>query len=811
MNPVSLMANAEKLSIAQLQQAVKNGTIPAYIGIPMMQEKMKQAKQAQPAQAPTEPPIAQQVMAEASGIDQMPSNLPTQSMNDGGIVSFADGGDAEDFDQEEYEDQRDEAEYAQAIEDSLNAAEQEGGRLASPANTRSAGASVNTPFAGVSENINKTPNVEGGIRSVVNDAANRYGLPPELLQRISGSESGHNPRAKNSASSAEGLFQFIPSTWAGMGGKPGEQSDPVKNADLGGKFIRQNAETLKRQLGRNPNYDEVYAAHYFGPGVTAMLKNATPDMPIEQGLRMFNSEKFVPVIMQQNPNLRNKTVGQVMGSLREKMGDGQVSLAEGGIARLNKGGVPRFQSAGFVSDEDADAAEFDKYMRGSYRNPYDNSIEGIKERMQVMDDRQRARLNNYSGLPSPFGTLSGAERDKYIAGLTQPKQDTSSPAGRFVSGLFNETPQQKQLRLERQNALSDRNRVMQNVKSNPFATQTKEEYENSQRAIEQANLNVAQANRGGGYAPPDLYSYSPSAAAASPITPATTEAVSQRPTLVADDLYGGTAPSKDFSFIEPKTSSASGVERLDGDTTSSGSSSGTKQKSEYDLIREDIMNQRAELKRQKQEDKYMAIIQAGLGMMAGTSPNAFANIGQGASAGIAQYGASGKQRAAENAALNKGLITAQRYKGMDDYQRAALVSREGYQKNMIERADDDRTSRETLAGEARDVRKKEFDQKAEENIDKNIANRQKAIESMVTAKLSKLDPLGSLSGDQQLQKFNQMVQEELARDMKEGDLKNFYERKKYYQKQNWGIDFQIPNYGTASTSAPSGVTVRKVK
>jgi hypothetical protein len=112
MNPVSLMANAEKLSIGQLQQAVKNGTIPAYIGIPMMQEKMKQAKQAQPVQAPAEPPIAQQVMAEASGIDQMPSNLPTQSMNDGGIVSFADGGDAEDFDQEAYEDQQDEAEYA---------------------------------------------------------------------------------------------------------------------------------------------------------------------------------------------------------------------------------------------------------------------------------------------------------------------------------------------------------------------------------------------------------------------------------------------------------------------------------------------------------------------------------------------------------------------------------------------------------------------------------------------------------------------------------------------------------------------------
>jgi hypothetical protein len=589
------MANAGKLSVAQLQQAVKNGTVPAYIGIPLMQEKIKQAKQAQPVQAPTEPPIAQQVMAEASGIDQMPSNLPTQSMNDGGIVSFADGGDVDD--QEEYEDQRDEAEYAQAIEDSLNAAEQ-GGRSAAP----------NTAPVASSANINSTPSVEGGIRSVVNEAANKYGLPPELLQRISGSESGHNPRAKNSASSAEGLFQFIPSTWAGMGGKPGEQSDPVKNADLGGKFIRQNAETLKRQLGRNPNYDEVYAAHYFGPGVTAMLKNATPDMPIEQGLRMFNSEKFVPIIMQQNPNLRGKTVGQVMGSLREKMGEGQVSLAEGGIARLNNGGIPRYQSAGFVSDEDAE---------------------------------ENLRVNNIiKNIPDP-------------------------------AALYQEKSPDKE-RYSFDNPLSSR----MIYKSNPKVTE-EERLKYIKHALNFGPEGAAGTSneRSDRLLPPGV---------TLPNVPAATSipSASQSPPMQAPFDYeygkGATVP------IETKT--GAGVDTIkdtsSSDSSSSGSS-GARQKSEYDLIREDIMSQREELKRQKQEDKYMAILQAGLGMMAGTSPNAFANIGQGASAGIAQYSQSGKQRAAENAALNKGLITAQRYKGMDDYQRAALASRVSYQDRML--------------------------------------------------------------------------------------------------------------------------------
>jgi len=258
------MADAEKLSIPQLQQAIKSGSIPAYVGVPMLQDKVKQAQQAkQPQPMPPQPPVAQQVMAEADGITAVPSNLPT-TYNDGGIVAFADGGMDDDYNQEDYDDQVAESEYAGALQDMANTQEE---MMQHQLNMQRS----NSDLRNAAKDIHSTPSVEGGIRSVVNEAANKYGLPPELLQRISGSESGHNPRAKNSASSAEGLFQFIPSTWAGMGGKPGEQSDPVKNADLGGKFIRQNAETLKRQLGRNPNYDEVYAAHYFGPGVTAML------------------------------------------------------------------------------------------------------------------------------------------------------------------------------------------------------------------------------------------------------------------------------------------------------------------------------------------------------------------------------------------------------------------------------------------------------------------------------------------------------------------------------------------------------------
>jgi hypothetical protein len=93
------VAMAQKLSIPQLQQAIKNGTVPAYVGVPLLQDKMRQQQQMamaqQGQQAQQQPPIAEQIMAEASrsGVDQLPSNLPItddeEDYANGGIVAFA--------------------------------------------------------------------------------------------------------------------------------------------------------------------------------------------------------------------------------------------------------------------------------------------------------------------------------------------------------------------------------------------------------------------------------------------------------------------------------------------------------------------------------------------------------------------------------------------------------------------------------------------------------------------------------------------------------------------------------------------------
>ena len=92
-----VMAEPGKYSLQQLQQAVQSGSLPAYIGIPLIQEKLKQQKDMQgmeQGQSPQGPSIAEQVMQEAQGVQALPSNLP-QEYAGGGIVAFEQGGEVE--------------------------------------------------------------------------------------------------------------------------------------------------------------------------------------------------------------------------------------------------------------------------------------------------------------------------------------------------------------------------------------------------------------------------------------------------------------------------------------------------------------------------------------------------------------------------------------------------------------------------------------------------------------------------------------------------------------------------------------------
>lgn len=81
----------------------------------------------------------------------------------------------------------------------------------------------------------------GPIQTIIVDAANKYGTDPVHMLNIAKCESTFNPNAGATVpvwngEKAQGLFQFIPSTWARMSAQAGYTGasvfDPVANANV---------------------------------------------------------------------------------------------------------------------------------------------------------------------------------------------------------------------------------------------------------------------------------------------------------------------------------------------------------------------------------------------------------------------------------------------------------------------------------------------------------------------------------------------------------------------------------------------------
>ena len=595
----------------QITKSIQDGAVPSYAAIPLVQEltdryksaleKQQMAGQPQ-AQGIDQPPIAQEVLAQAQGIDNMPSNLPAgkQAYAAGGIVAFAEGDLVDDDD--ETEDDRQEASLM-ALMDAARNKIQSGLGSATSRFTSMLPQSYEATKA--AQQAAPTAPAEGGLSGLLSSAATKYGVPTALLSRISGSESSGRSDAANPRSSAKGVFQFTDSTWKGMGGKPGEQFNPEANVDLGAKYIRQNAEHLKSALGRDPTYHEVYAAHMFGPGVSRMLNKANPKDPIEHGLSLFENPQQVRAIMKANPNLRGKTVGQVLDSLQGKTGEGIVALAQGGE-------IKHFSAGG--SDDDIYSPEGVLIGGGTTRTP---------EEMPEWEKEWERKYGKPQGAPG-----------------------------------YKAHPEKVSL-------------------EDLAATQEMENQEANKHAVipvDTSAQNAPQVNPQGN--PQDNPQGSP-----------------QTPVTEAVDPY----LEKYMSMLQKRET---------------------------------------ESERQKGMDGYMALMQAGLGMMGGSSPYALQNIGAGGTQGLTAYAAAQKQRAAEDAATLSGygkLYTAKETAGL----------------------------RRDLAAQGREERESRFDASQESKYINTMANAKRAAMANIVA-AKKID-IGALD-QSQLSTLEREVEAYLTKD-----------------------------------------------
>ena len=142
------------------------------------------------------------------------------------------------------------------------------------------------------------------VAGAIHQASQATGTSFNYLLATAQVESGLNPQAGASTSSARGLFQFIETTWLATMKQAGPalgygryadaittdasgryvvrdpamrseilklRSDPTANAVMAGAFTKANASALSERLGRSPSEGELYIAHFLGAGGAGQL------------------------------------------------------------------------------------------------------------------------------------------------------------------------------------------------------------------------------------------------------------------------------------------------------------------------------------------------------------------------------------------------------------------------------------------------------------------------------------------------------------------------------------------------------------
>lgn len=118
------------------------------------------------------------------------------------------------------------------------------------------------PATGVSQ----AASPEASPRDLADAAADKYGLPRDLVRRVMSAESGFQVQAV-SPKGAVGLMQLMPSTAQTLGV---DAHDPAQNADAGARYLRELLEKYHGALYH------ALAAYNAGPGAVDKYKGVPP-------------------------------------------------------------------------------------------------------------------------------------------------------------------------------------------------------------------------------------------------------------------------------------------------------------------------------------------------------------------------------------------------------------------------------------------------------------------------------------------------------------------------------------------------------
>lgn len=160
------------------------------------------------------------------------------------------------------------------------------------------------------------------VNAFIKEVSAETNVSSAYLKHLAERESAFDPVAEAGTSSASGLYQFTESTWLELfkrhapshgdekaalaqhimiasNGRPSVASnrrkrriltlrfDPKFSTFMAAHYTNEQEAFLKRRLGRDPSYAELYIAHFLGAGGAAKLFIANVERPNDSAVELF--------------------------------------------------------------------------------------------------------------------------------------------------------------------------------------------------------------------------------------------------------------------------------------------------------------------------------------------------------------------------------------------------------------------------------------------------------------------------------------------------------------------------------------------
>ena len=562
----NIISDPDSYSIEMLTAGVQNGTVPAYIGIPLIEQKTQELnknKALMGGMQGEQPPIAQEILDQAqmaTGLQGLSSNLPEESYAPGGIVAFADGGYADEEDEEDDDTfgmGKDEQQLFNMLRSRLASSgefEEMEGLGALPVGVAKAVSTKREVSSKVGDQPKQTKSE--GITQLTKE-----GTPDgDLINKIMMKESGGRRFDKNGNllegpqtkyGTAKGEMQVLDSTARdpGYGIRPARAGDPDDLARVGREYFGKMLDKY-----RDPKLAAI--SYNWGPGNTDkwLMAGADPaKLPRETQKYSADMAGGGPVHFQSGgiSDIFNMSKEEVADFMRRKL---RMEQARDAFSK-----VPAAAPA--AAAEATKPLSFMEYLKqgaSKIRPGIGGMGVGLPALLRSGDlnEGEDAELAKRRKMPMTLGTAPQGGK---------PVTPAMSPA--------------------------DVQQEIQRLKNRPPMAMPADEV--------------------------------PEEVAAAPEAPATVDPMGN---------YLG----------------------------------------EYAAY---LKDQKEAIAKDREQNKYLALLQAGLGMMGGTSQYAGANIGQGASQGVAAYLAGQKQSSADTRALQQGMLGLSRADLYDKMHKADLAQK----------------------------------------------------------------------------------------------------------------------------------------